>query len=50
MKDSQNMSRLHRNVIVDTTPKHSKIFEHYEHTLELANEKIDTKAPRRSKR
>jgi hypothetical protein len=44
------MSRLSENVISDTTPEPSKNFVHVEHTLEPVHEKIDSKAPSRSKR
>jgi hypothetical protein len=50
MKNSYGMSSLSANVIVDTTPKPSKIFDHVEHTLEPIHEEIDSEAPRRSKR
>jgi hypothetical protein len=50
MKKSHSISRLPKNVIADTSPKPSKIFEHAEHTLEPVHEEIDSEAPRRSKR
>jgi hypothetical protein len=50
MKNSYDMSSLPANVIADTTPEHSKNFDHVEHTPESIHEEIDSEAPRRSKR
>jgi hypothetical protein len=50
MKNSYDMSSLLANVIADTTPEPSKIFDHTEQTLEPIHEEIDSEAPRRSKR
>jgi hypothetical protein len=50
MKKSYGMSSLPVNVIADTTSEPSKIFDHGEHTPEPIHEKIDSEAPRRSKR
>ena len=50
MKDSYSMPRLPANVIADTTPEPSEIFEHAEHSLEPVHEEINSEAPRRSKR
>jgi hypothetical protein len=44
------MSSLPGNVIADTTLEPSKFFDHAEHTPEPIHEKIDSEAPRRSKR
>jgi hypothetical protein len=44
------MSSLLANVIADTTPEPSKIFDHPEHTPKPIHEEIDSEAPRRSKR
>jgi hypothetical protein len=49
MKTSHNMSRLLRNVIVDTTPDPSENFMHVEHTLEPVHEEINGEAPRRNR-
>jgi hypothetical protein len=43
------MSSLPANVIADTSPKPSKIFDHVEHTPEPIHEEIDSEAPKRSK-
>jgi hypothetical protein len=50
MKNLHNMSRLHENVIEDTTPEPFENFVHAEQTLEPFHEEIDDEAPRRSKR
>jgi hypothetical protein len=50
MKKSYVMSSLPTNVITDTTPEPSKFFDHAEHTHEPIHDKIDSEAPRRSKR
>jgi hypothetical protein len=44
------MSSLLANVIADTSPKPSEIFDHAEHTPEPIHEEIDSEASRRSKR
>jgi hypothetical protein len=50
MKNSYGMSSLPTNVIADTTPEPSKIFDHAEHTPKPIHEEIDSEALRRSKR
>jgi hypothetical protein len=50
MKNSYGMSSLSVNMIVDTSPEPSEIFDHAEHTPEPIYEEIDSEAPRRSKR
>jgi hypothetical protein len=50
MKKSYVMSSLAVNVIADITSEPSEIFDHGEHTPEPIHEKIDSEAPRRSKR
>jgi hypothetical protein len=50
IKNLYGMSSLPANVIADTTPELSKIFDHVEHTPEPIHEDIDSKTPRRSKR
>jgi hypothetical protein len=50
MKNSYDMSSLSVNMIVDTSPEPSKIFDHAEHTSEPIYDEIDGEAPRRSKR
>jgi hypothetical protein len=50
IKNSYDMSSLPANVIADTYPESSKIFDHAEHTPEPIHEEIDSEAPRRSKR
>jgi hypothetical protein len=50
MKNSYGMSSLPTNVIADTTPEPSEIFDHAEHTPEPIHEEIDSEAPRKSKR
>jgi hypothetical protein len=50
MKNLYGMSSLPTNMIADTTPEPSKIFDHAEHTPEPIHEEIDSEAPRRSKR
>jgi hypothetical protein len=50
MKNSYVMSSLSVNVIADTSPKPSKIFDHAEHTPEPIHEEINSEARRRSKR
>jgi hypothetical protein len=50
IKNSYVMSSLLANVIADTTPEPSKIFDHAEHTPKPIHEEIDSEAPRRSKR
>jgi hypothetical protein len=50
MKNSYDISSLPTNVIADTTPEPSEIFDHAEHTPEPVHEEIDSEAPRRSKR
>jgi hypothetical protein len=50
MKKSYGMSSLPTNVLADTSPEPSENFDHAEHTPELIHEKIDSEAPRRSKR
>jgi hypothetical protein len=49
MKNSYVMSSLLANMIADTTPEPSKIFDHAEHTPETILEEIDSEAPWRSK-
>jgi hypothetical protein len=44
------VSSLPINVIANTTPEPSKNFDHAEHTPKPIHEKIDSEAPRRSKR
>jgi hypothetical protein len=44
------MSSLPANVIIDTTLEPSENFDHAEHKSEPIHEKIDSEAPRRSKR
>jgi hypothetical protein len=50
MKILYGMSSLPANVIVDTSPKPSKIFDHAEHAPKPIHEEIDSEAPMRSKR
>jgi hypothetical protein len=50
IKNSYEVSSLLANVIADTTPEPSKFFDHAEHTPKQIHEKIDSEAPRRSKR
>jgi hypothetical protein len=50
IKNSYDMSSLLVNVIADTTPEPSEIFDHAEHTREPIHEDIDSESPRRSKR
>jgi hypothetical protein len=50
MKISYGMSSLPANVIVDTSLKPSKFFDHAEHAPEPIHEEIDSEAPMRSKR
>jgi hypothetical protein len=50
MKKLYGMSSLLANMIADTSPEPSKIFDHSEHTPEPIHEEIDSEAPRRSKR
>jgi hypothetical protein len=50
MKNLYGMSSLPTNMIADTTPEPSKIFDHAEHIPEPIHEEIDSEAPRRSKR
>jgi hypothetical protein len=50
MKNLYVMSSLPINVIADTPPEPSKIFDHAEHTPEPIHEEIDSEALRRSKR
>jgi hypothetical protein len=50
MKNLYGMSSLSTNVIANTSSEPSKNFDHAEHTLEPIHEKIDSEAPRRSKR
>jgi hypothetical protein len=50
MKNSYGMSSLPTNVLADTSPEPSKIFDHVKHTPEPIHEEIDSEAPRRSKR
>jgi hypothetical protein len=50
MKNSYDMYSLPSNMIVDTTPEPSENFDHAKHTPERIHEKIDSEAPRRSKR
>jgi hypothetical protein len=50
MKDLHSMSRLPKNVIVDSSHEHSIKFEHAKHTLEPVHEDIDSEASRRRKR
>jgi hypothetical protein len=49
MKNLYDICSLPANVIVDTTPKPSKIFDHAKHTPKSIHEEIDSEAPRRSK-
>jgi hypothetical protein len=44
------MSNLHANVIADTSPKPSKIFDHVKHTPKPIHEEMHSEAPKRSKR
>jgi hypothetical protein len=50
MKNSYGISSLPANVIADTSPEPSKIFDHTEHTPKPIHEEIDSEALRRSKR
>jgi hypothetical protein len=50
MKNSYDMSSLLVNVIADTSPKPSEIFDHAEQIPKPIHEEIDSEAPRRSKR
>jgi hypothetical protein len=50
MKNSYGISSLPVNVIADTSPEPSEIFDHTEHTPKPIHEEIDSEAPRRSKR
>jgi hypothetical protein len=50
VKNLHSMARLPKNVIADTTSKHSKIFVHVEHTLEPVHEEIGSEAPSMCKR
>jgi hypothetical protein len=50
IKNSYVLSSLPTNVIADTSPEPSKIFDHAEHTPEPIHEAIGSEAPRRSKR
>jgi hypothetical protein len=50
MKNVYGMSNLHANVIADTSPKPSKIFDHVKHTPKPIHEEIHSEAPKRSKR
>jgi hypothetical protein len=50
MKNSYDMSGLPANVLADTSPEPSKIFDYTEHTPEPIHEEIDSEAPKRSKR
>jgi hypothetical protein len=50
MKNSYGMSSLPANMIVDTSPEPSEIFDHAKHIPEPIHEEIDSEAPRRSKR
>jgi hypothetical protein len=44
------MSSLPTNVLADTSLEPSRNFDHVEHTPEPIHERIDSEAPRRSKR
>jgi hypothetical protein len=50
MKNLYDMSNLPANVLADTSPEPSKIFDHAEHTPEPIHGEIDSEAPKRSKR
>jgi hypothetical protein len=50
MKNLYGMSSLPTNVITDTSPEPSEIFDHAEHTPESIHEEIDSEVSRRSKR
>jgi hypothetical protein len=50
MKNPYGISSLPTNVMADTTPEPSNFFDHAKHTPKPIHEKIDSEAPRRSKR
>jgi hypothetical protein len=50
IKNLYGMSSIPANVIIDTSPEPSEIFDHAKHTPEAIHEEIDSEASRRNKR